>query len=175
MSKTMGITAIAMSLFLLTAGPAYAAQRGAGQPPSAPQRLFSMTMQNEMRSSLTQSAVTTPNVDLQLYGEGGDIIVAIGTVALTVVLPTVARSGRTNAMATGCPSVERGAMLVTRPAISPSAMIRWHSLGIGPGWSSPNTSPTRRRIGGFLWRMARLREPMKNGLFFPMAHATSAS
>ena len=79
MSKTMGITAIAMLLFLLTAGPAYAAQRGAGQPPSAPQRLFSMTMQNEMRSSLTQSAVTTPNVDVQLYGDGGDIIVATGT------------------------------------------------------------------------------------------------
>ena len=79
MSKTMGITAIAMLLFLLPAGPAYAAQRGAGQPPAAPQRLFSMTMQNEMRSSLTQSAVTTPNVDLELYGDGGDIIVATGT------------------------------------------------------------------------------------------------
>jgi hypothetical protein len=37
-----------------------------------------MTLQNDMRAPLTQSAVTTPNVDLQLYGDGKNIIVATG-------------------------------------------------------------------------------------------------
>jgi hypothetical protein len=40
-----------------------------------------MTLQNEMRLPLSQSTVTTPNVDLQLYGDGKNIIVATGTAA----------------------------------------------------------------------------------------------
>ncbi|MBI4474851.1 MAG: hypothetical protein HY646_19420 [Acidobacteria bacterium] len=38
-----------------------------------------MTMQNDTRLSLTQNSITTPNVDLQLYGDGKNIIVAVGT------------------------------------------------------------------------------------------------
>jgi hypothetical protein len=38
-----------------------------------------MTLQNDTRLSLTQGSVTTPNVDLQLYGDGGNIIVATGS------------------------------------------------------------------------------------------------
>jgi hypothetical protein len=38
-----------------------------------------MTLRNEMRSALSQAALTTPNMNLQLYGDGGNIIVATGT------------------------------------------------------------------------------------------------
>jgi hypothetical protein len=64
-----------MSL-LLGPGGALAQQRGA---PPAPQLLFNMTLQNETRLPLTQSSVTTSNADLQLYGDGKNIIVATGT------------------------------------------------------------------------------------------------
>ena len=37
-----------------------------------------MTLQNTTRLPLSQRSVTTPNVDLQLYGDGGNIIVATG-------------------------------------------------------------------------------------------------
>jgi hypothetical protein len=40
---------------------------------------MSMTLQNNMRLPLTQDSITTPNVDLQLYGDGRNIIVAIGS------------------------------------------------------------------------------------------------
>jgi hypothetical protein len=53
--------------------------RGVAQPAAAPVLLFNLTLQNQTRSSLTQSAVTTPDVDLQLYGDGRNIIVATGT------------------------------------------------------------------------------------------------
>jgi hypothetical protein len=58
------------------AGPA--AGRGAVQPPPAPMRLLSMSLQNQTRLGLTQGSITTPNVDLQLYGDGANIIVATG-------------------------------------------------------------------------------------------------
>jgi len=48
------------------------------QRPAAPVMLFSMTVQNEARTPLTQTAVTTANVDLQLYGDGKHIVVATG-------------------------------------------------------------------------------------------------
>ena len=51
---------------------------GAVQAPPAPVLLFNMTLQNHTRLPLTQSSVTTPNVDLQLYGDGRNIIVATG-------------------------------------------------------------------------------------------------
>ncbi len=54
---------------------AFAQQRGAIQPP---QQLFNMTLQNQTRLPLTQNSVTTPNVDVQLYGDGKNIIVATG-------------------------------------------------------------------------------------------------
>ncbi len=59
------------------AGPP-AAARAAVRPPPLPGLLFSMTMRNETRLPLTQNSITTPNVDLQLYGDGGDIVVAVG-------------------------------------------------------------------------------------------------
>ena len=37
-----------------------------------------MTLENETRLPLSQDTVTTPDVDLQLYGDGKDIIVAVG-------------------------------------------------------------------------------------------------
>src|SRR5262245_7164006 len=43
-----------------------------------PELIFRMIVQNEMRQPLTQPAVTTPNVDLQLYGDGRNIVVATG-------------------------------------------------------------------------------------------------
>ena len=49
----------------------------AAQPP-APVLLFNLTLQNTARSPLTQSSVTTPNLDLQTYGDGANIIVATG-------------------------------------------------------------------------------------------------
>lgn len=91
-TKTLGIAAIAVTLLSLGAGWTYAQQagaappapapapaRGAVQPPAVPQRLFNMTTQNDTRLSLTQNSITTPNVDLQLYGDGKNIIVAVGT------------------------------------------------------------------------------------------------
>jgi hypothetical protein len=53
--------------------------RGAVQAPPAPQLLLSLTLQNETRLPLTQKSITTPNVDLQLYGDGKNIIVAVGS------------------------------------------------------------------------------------------------
>jgi len=49
------------------------------QRPAAPVQLFTMALQNEARAPLTQSAVTTPHVALQFYGDGKNIIVATGT------------------------------------------------------------------------------------------------
>jgi hypothetical protein len=53
-------------------------QRGAPAQPPAPQLLFNMTLQNETRLPLSQSSITTPNMDVQLYGDGKNIIVAVG-------------------------------------------------------------------------------------------------
>src|SRR5262249_18466648 len=39
---------------------------------------FNMTLQNETRLPLTQNGILTPNVDLQLYGDGRNIVVAVG-------------------------------------------------------------------------------------------------
>jgi hypothetical protein len=46
--------------------------------PAAPVQLFSLTLQNQTRLPLTQTSVTTSNVDVQLYGDGRNIIVATG-------------------------------------------------------------------------------------------------
>jgi hypothetical protein len=46
--------------------------------PARPQLLFNMTFENSERLPLSQNTVTTPNVDLHLYGDGQDIIVAVG-------------------------------------------------------------------------------------------------
>ena len=48
------------------------------QAPPVAVQLFKLTLKNEARSALTQGGVTTPNVALQLYGDGRNIIVATG-------------------------------------------------------------------------------------------------
>ena len=49
----------------------------AAQPP-APVLLLNLTLQNTARAPLAQTSVTTPNLDLQTYGDGANIIVATG-------------------------------------------------------------------------------------------------
>lgn len=78
MRSSVGIITIVVALFLAS-GSTDAQQAGAAPPPSAPVLLWNMTLQNDARRSLTQRSVTTPNVDLQLYGDGGNIIVATGS------------------------------------------------------------------------------------------------
>ncbi len=83
MRKTAAIGEIAILALSLAAVRAFAQKRAApaGAPagrPSPPQLLFNMTLENDTRSPLSQNTVTTPNVDLQLYGDGKDIIVAPG-------------------------------------------------------------------------------------------------
>jgi len=48
------------------------------QPPPAPALLVSLALENDTRLPLTQTTVTTPNADLQLYGDGRNIVVATG-------------------------------------------------------------------------------------------------
>src|SRR6185436_11292617 len=69
--KSLYLAALAM--FSISTCWTYARQAG-----PAPELLFNMTLQNETRLPLGQSSVTTPNVDLQLYGDGKNIIVAVG-------------------------------------------------------------------------------------------------
>ena len=65
-----GIAAIAVLAFSLEA---------VGQPPPSPQLLVSMALRNDTRLPLTQNSIATPNVDLQLYGDGKNIVVAVGS------------------------------------------------------------------------------------------------
>jgi hypothetical protein len=86
MRKTIDIAAIAVLALSLgaawtdahQAGAAAPAPARAAGPPPRPELLFRMTMENETRLPLSQSVVTTPDVDLQLYGDGKDILVAVG-------------------------------------------------------------------------------------------------
>jgi hypothetical protein len=84
MIRKNGILKIALITLSLVGGHAYAqnapAHAGAppADPPPRPQLLFNMTLENETRLPLSQDTVTTPDVDLQLYGDGKDIIVAVG-------------------------------------------------------------------------------------------------
>jgi hypothetical protein len=74
---TIGIATAAVLLLSLHAAGTYA-QRGGAQPPANPELLFNMTLKNETRLPLSQNTVTTPNVDVQLYGDGKNIINAVG-------------------------------------------------------------------------------------------------
>ena len=76
---------VASSWLLVTSAPVAQQQapapgrgRAAVAAPPAPALLFKMTLVNDRRQSLTQAAVTTPDVDLQLYGDGKNIVVATG-------------------------------------------------------------------------------------------------
>ena len=46
--------------------------------PVPPVQLFDLKLHDDARVPLTQAALATPNVDLQLYGDGKDIVVATG-------------------------------------------------------------------------------------------------
>src|SRR5262245_39323924 len=59
----MGVTSLALGIC-----STYAQQQ-------APELLFNMTLQNDTRLPLMQNSITTPNVDVQLYGDGKNIIV----------------------------------------------------------------------------------------------------
>ena len=72
MRKTAGIAAIAGAWLSLWAGGVSA------QPAPAPVLLFTFTLENDQRLPLAQNTVTTPNVDLQHYGDGRNIVVATG-------------------------------------------------------------------------------------------------
>jgi len=50
----------------------------AAQRPAPPVQLFELTLQNQSRAPLSTRAVTTPSVDVQLYGDGKNIVVATG-------------------------------------------------------------------------------------------------
>ena len=79
----MGRTRLIVIIILAVsskAGSVYA-QLGAPQPPASPELLFNMTMQNETRLPLGQDSITTPNMDIHLYGDGKNIIVAVGKAA----------------------------------------------------------------------------------------------
>src|SRR5687768_8453122 len=88
MNKPLGIAAIAVMAWSPGAAWTYAQQGGAAPPaaarggavppPPPPELLFNMTMRNDTRQPLTQNSITTPNVDLQLYGDGKNIVVAVG-------------------------------------------------------------------------------------------------
>ena len=77
---------LAIALIVMTASlaparartPQQAAPAPAAVPRTAPLSLFRMTQANDARAPLTQAAVTTAGVDLQLYGDGRNIIVATG-------------------------------------------------------------------------------------------------
>src|SRR5262245_1629214 len=78
MRKAPSVIAVAAIALSFGATWTFAQQRGAVQPPPAPELLFNMTMRNDERLPLNQNSITTPNVDLQLYGDGKNIILAVG-------------------------------------------------------------------------------------------------
>src|SRR5262245_20168975 len=67
--------ACAVLSFSMKAEPVTQARGGA---PRVPELLFRLTLQNDSRQPLAQNSVTTPNVDLQTYGDGRNIVVATG-------------------------------------------------------------------------------------------------
>ncbi|HXH25633.1 MAG TPA: hypothetical protein VNI78_10310 [Vicinamibacterales bacterium] len=78
MLRTFASLAAAALVVTPAAGSLHARQRGAAQPP-APVLLLELALRNEARVPLTQQAITTPNADLQRYGDGRNIIVATGS------------------------------------------------------------------------------------------------
>src|SRR5579863_4185312 len=85
MRKIIGIAAVAVLALSVGAGWTYAQQAGAPAPaaaraavPPRPELLFRMTLENETRLPLSQETLTTPNAELHLYGDGKDILVAVG-------------------------------------------------------------------------------------------------
>jgi hypothetical protein len=73
--KMLQLAALATIALSLGAGIAEGRQ---ARGPAAPELLFRMELQNETRLPLRQDSIRTPNADLQLYGDGRNIVVAVG-------------------------------------------------------------------------------------------------
>src|SRR4029077_8634470 len=65
---------VTITIILLSSG----VETTYAQQPAVPELLFKFAIQNETRVPLSQRTITTPNVDLQLYGDGRNIIEAVG-------------------------------------------------------------------------------------------------
>jgi len=83
MMRNVNVAAIAVLASSLGLGLAHLQQARAAAPARAaalspPQLLIRRTLENQNRLPLSQDTVTTPDVTLQLYGDGKDIIVAVG-------------------------------------------------------------------------------------------------
>lgn len=81
--KTTGIAAAAALLLSLGAGRIYAQAPDSAAPapanrPAPPELLFRMTLENTTRQLLGPGMVTNPNLEVQAYGDGKNILVAIG-------------------------------------------------------------------------------------------------
>src|SRR5687767_4998754 len=64
---------------LVSVGTASGLAQGRGAPePPAPALLLTMSLRNDSRLPLSQQTLATPNVDVQLYGDGRNIVVATG-------------------------------------------------------------------------------------------------
>jgi hypothetical protein len=69
-----------IAMRILTAAILFSLSAGvAAQPAAAPILLFTLALKNDARVPLTQQALSTPEVDLQHYGDGRNIIVATGS------------------------------------------------------------------------------------------------
>jgi hypothetical protein len=87
MRKTTGITAISVLSLALGTGWTYAQQPVSAAPAPAPgaigaaappELLFRVTLENTTRQALGPEAITNPNLKLQYYGDGRNILVAVG-------------------------------------------------------------------------------------------------
>jgi hypothetical protein len=73
MSKMSRFAAIAVLTLFGTTDWTYAQQPG-----PAPELLFRMKLENDTRQPLGPGVITNPNLDLQLYGDGKNMLVSIG-------------------------------------------------------------------------------------------------
>jgi hypothetical protein len=74
MKMSKAIAAAGVLLLSLGAGRICAQQR----PPSPPEPLFRMVLENTTRALVTTDVLMNPNLRLQTYGDGRNILVAIG-------------------------------------------------------------------------------------------------
>ena len=78
------VAAVAVLLLPLGAGWTYAQQavpapgRGARKPSAPPELLFRMVLENTTRELVTTAVLMNPDLKLQTYGDGKNILVAIG-------------------------------------------------------------------------------------------------
>jgi hypothetical protein len=66
------------SVYAQQPAPAAPARGAARTPPPPPQLLFRVTWENNARELVSAEGLTTPNLSLHTYGDGKNIIIAIG-------------------------------------------------------------------------------------------------